>query len=329
MVVEADANEDSPYGTISTTDWDVGSPADVFPLGAAQTITDNGFPNLQIGANQYSHLAVRNITYGAGTRTVHIDSLETQRGLNVIEQNTTWSGTVQVNRDVLVADGATLTIAAGSEVIVGKDGVDLVSIRVEPGATLTAVGTKSQPVTFRSGQSIPTKHDWSGIQGNVGSTLTWSNCTLKHASMIEVYGNNHSLSDLTLDSCDSGLRIVGDHNRLVRSSFVQAQSANMVLIGNDNEVRECNFSQKNSLIQAGDTSTVIASCTFSSSSGLSIQGNALIENNVFSEGWLEITGSPAVRHNVMLGAPSRRASMMSSRLPSRVQSSAMYCWYSG
>ncbi|HDN80609.1 MAG TPA: hypothetical protein ENG33_09115, partial [Chloroflexi bacterium] len=87
----------------------------------------------------------------------------------VIDTDTTWGPeVVTVTSDVVVKNGATLTVLPGTEVRIFTDtnpypgGVsDLIEIIVEPGGRLVAVGTSTQTITFTSGIE---EGQWWGIR---------------------------------------------------------------------------------------------------------------------------------------------------------------------
>ncbi len=67
-----------------------------------------------------------------------------------------------------VGNGATLTLAPGTEVRVAPDGYLL----VDDSATLTAVGTESDPILFTSAAASPAPGDWQCIRFDNGSSAS-------------------------------------------------------------------------------------------------------------------------------------------------------------
>ena len=59
-----------------------------------------------------------------------------------ISQDTTWTGTISVDEDLLVSSGVPLTVAAGSEIQIAND----VTLRVR--GRLMADGTEGEPIRF-------------------------------------------------------------------------------------------------------------------------------------------------------------------------------------
>jgi hypothetical protein len=64
-----------------------------------------------------------------------------------IKTDETWSGTVYLKNSVSLEDGATLTIEAGTQVVMGPDAEFRMGWNLEP-ATVKAVGTAANPIRF-------------------------------------------------------------------------------------------------------------------------------------------------------------------------------------
>jgi hypothetical protein len=77
-----------------------------------------------------------------------------------IKQDTTWSGTVVVARPVSVTNAATLTIAAGTSVVMNADSLLMVGDKTAGGA-LQALGAAEAPIAFCGRQSQ--KGYWGGL----------------------------------------------------------------------------------------------------------------------------------------------------------------------
>jgi hypothetical protein len=88
---------------------------------------------------------------GGGTATVLTCGSRTATGATAVErdiiEDTTWSGTVLLEGDVTVTDGATLTIAPGTHIIAAVDSELEVGWN-SSAATLLAEGTAAAPILF-------------------------------------------------------------------------------------------------------------------------------------------------------------------------------------
>ncbi len=190
-VVEADANPDFPYGHMSVPPSQggilaYGAPYDFYPgvlPNLVTTINDTTLPNLHLNGNDYSHLALDGINFYSSNYSVYIDTIETQKFLLVICYNTTWSGTVYLDRDVMIINKATLTIQPGTVVQIDTiSTAEKVSISVNEGCSIIAMGTESDPIIFKSALANPTPADWEGVLFKNGSQGELDYCFFKHAS---------------------------------------------------------------------------------------------------------------------------------------------------
>jgi len=153
-----------------------------------------------------------------------------------ITTNTTWSSNnvYLLNGWVYVKAGATLTIQAGT--VIRGDKVNKGAIIVEPGATIIANGTASNPIVFTSNQAPNNRDygDWGGIiilgnakinvpggvatiEGGVGSTYGGNNdadnsgifryCRIEFSGI--AFAPNNEINGLTMGGVGSGTQI--DH----------------------------------------------------------------------------------------------------------------------
>jgi len=153
-----------------------------------------------------------------------------------ITTNTTWTSNniYLLNGWVYVKAGATLTIQAGT--IIRGDKVNKGALIVEPGATIIANGTASNPIIFTSNQAAGSRDygDWGGIiilgnakvnvpggvatiEGGVGSTYGGNNdadnsgifryCRIEFAGI--AFSPNNEINGLTMGGVGSGTQI--DH----------------------------------------------------------------------------------------------------------------------
>src|SRR5882724_291945 len=78
-----------------------------------------------------------------------------------VTADTTWSGTVFLTRPVNVQNGARLTIAPGTNLVMGADTYLAVGDKISGGA-LNAAGTTAQPIVFCGKQAQ--KGYWGGVE---------------------------------------------------------------------------------------------------------------------------------------------------------------------
>jgi parallel beta-helix repeat protein len=84
----------------------------------------------------------------------------------IIQQDVTWSGTIDIRGVFVVGRGATLTILPGTtvrfhKIDTNRDGIGDSEIRVL--GRILAVGTRDNPITFKSAEKNPTPRDWSYV----------------------------------------------------------------------------------------------------------------------------------------------------------------------
>jgi len=122
---------------------------------------------------------------GGGDELVDCDSRDVDGATEAenVTEDTTWSGTVLVSGDVRVTNGATLTIAPGTHVIMDADSSLEIGWNSET-ATIDAAGTAARPVRFCG------KESEAGYWGTftVGSNVT-SNSVLSHVLVADGGGD--------------------------------------------------------------------------------------------------------------------------------------------
>jgi hypothetical protein len=125
---------------------------------------------------------------GGGTATVFECGSRAAATATVVEpdivEDTTWSGTVRLEGDVTVTEGATLTIAPGTQIIAAADS------QLEIGwngsaATLVAEGTAAAPILFCG--ATADAGFWQGliVRNNVTSNSTLHNVLIADAGGVE------------------------------------------------------------------------------------------------------------------------------------------------
>jgi len=99
--------------------------------------------------------------------------------------NTVWEGVVRIDGAVHVAKGATLTIRPGTEVRFVRrdadaDGLGDATLAVE--GSLLAVGTREQPIVFRSAEEQPRAGDWLEIRVDFSKETLLRYCEIRDSA---------------------------------------------------------------------------------------------------------------------------------------------------
>ncbi|HEY3348124.1 MAG TPA: NosD domain-containing protein [Nitrospirota bacterium] len=145
-------------------------------------------------------------------------------GLVTIDKDTTWSGNIRVTGDVLVKEGATLTVLPGTFVrfdtienkLASDGGGKLLgtSNPYFPGAEIIvrgrilAVGTPDQPITFTSADPQPRPGIWGAINllGTNGNVIEY--CHIYYAYNA-VHNHSSSVAVLNCVLSNNGTAIIG------------------------------------------------------------------------------------------------------------------------
>lgn len=106
----------------------------------------------------------------------------------IITTNTTWPPKVVPGRDIEVAEGATLTIEAGTEIYCGLTDAqnlepffeDQVELHVR--GSMVVNGTANDPVLFRSATKTPAEGDWVHIDVLASGSLTMNHAEVQNST---------------------------------------------------------------------------------------------------------------------------------------------------
>ncbi|MEJ2406518.1 MAG: right-handed parallel beta-helix repeat-containing protein [Candidatus Thiodiazotropha sp.] len=189
-----------------------GSASSLEPIERVEVSTDNGTTwEVATGTTSWSYDWT--VPPGDGSYQIGISidtSLPTTSG--ALGGNESWSGTVDLTGDVIVPEGATLTILPGTIInmphkhdgTMGGSDASLSELIVN--GSIIAIGTEVQPIVFTSDASSKAKGDWSGIvsygdlnfehvvveYGDYGITCISrtpaSECTIKHSTIAHTAG---------------------------------------------------------------------------------------------------------------------------------------------
>jgi len=128
----------------------------------------------------------------------------------VIRQKARWDGEVKVDGIVIVAKGASLSIARGTRVVFSVrdddgDGIGDSELRVE--GSLEVTGSKGDPVIFTSAAAQPEPADWKYIMINHADGARVSHAVIEYAfSGIQIHYTRGSFSGLVLRHNVDGFR---------------------------------------------------------------------------------------------------------------------------
>ena len=145
--------------------------------------------------------------------------------LSSITTNTTLGpGTFNISCNIEVTSPATFTVAPGTTLIFAQGS----TVTVDQGASLSAVGTSSNPIVFKGAQ--PTKGYWNGIFINsISLTNQFTYCTIQDAGTntgnkfganVSIYQGTAGFTNCTItNSFDAGIFFYGVYSQ---AQFVDA-----------------------------------------------------------------------------------------------------------
>jgi hypothetical protein len=193
---------------------------------------------------------------GLGRNAAHTGTYA-QSLAGTITGSVTLSGEYVVTADVVVAQGATLTLAPGTRLTFTAG----TSPKLEVVGTLAAAGVPGAEVTFRGSGG---RAAWDGLKLSPGSVATLSSCRIEDASV----GILGSLSSLTLNRVIADGNIVGmDLSRCaldaVQCTFSRSDSMGARLAGGTGTIIGSLFSENGraGLICREGATHVIRGCT--------------------------------------------------------------------
>lgn len=124
---------------------------------------------------------------------------------NDITQSVTWTAdkVYTINSDVTINNSSVLTIQPGTVIKFGANGS--LSIGYGSNATILAIGTATNPITFTSSALLPTAGAWEGLTfyDKTLSNSVLSYCNILFAGKNSVYGAVNLLNcDITMNNCN-------------------------------------------------------------------------------------------------------------------------------
>jgi hypothetical protein len=166
----------------------------ITPLIANTTITTTTgwaiYQNTMNMAPQYSYVTLA----GTGVNALVVDGSTVEGSVTLAGNAAKFTGRkpVILLNPTVVPDGATLTIAAGTEVRTPPGGL----FTAQVGGALIAEGTAAAPVTFRANTAAAIPGDWYHIVAQAGSRLRLKHCDIG-------YGGKYSNPALILRGSDA------------------------------------------------------------------------------------------------------------------------------
>ncbi len=148
--------------------------------------------------------------------------LGTSASAQVISSNTTWSGSVVLDRDVRIEPGVTVTVSPGAVITSNVSdaanlGTNSSRIEIIVLGTLTVNGSPGSVATFTSAGS--SAGSWVGIRVDAGGTLTASNMIVEEATSGIACNGTVTVSGSTLRSNTYGVQALAGTANINTSLF--------------------------------------------------------------------------------------------------------------
>ncbi|TVL98181.1 MAG: hypothetical protein CV087_21610 [Candidatus Brocadia sp. WS118] len=127
------------------------------PNNSGENFNDNTTPssNLRDGTTS-SGISIDNIRWISGTQKTLVNIIHDYGNNIIIYENATWSGTQEINQNVYVMGGATLTVLPGTTVNFGAG----LKLTLMAGGRLVTIGSQTQPILF---QPMVSGNKWGGL----------------------------------------------------------------------------------------------------------------------------------------------------------------------
>jgi len=277
--------------------------------GSGFNFNDNTTPTSNLSNGMHSYIAVNNITWNNSDSTVTA-SIFLSYGLEIITSDVTWSGLIELDRDILVTDSATLTITAGTVVAVDTTrGIDKIEIRFESGSSMEALGTESLPIVLKSAYNA-SNSDWQGLSFESGSDFEFTHVAVKNAvrgldvlAMDSVEISNRHFEGLSFENCHLAIAgLNGNNFSFNNCHFINSQ---LSVSAPHSEFDLCTIDSSSLALSFAENSSVIKNSTFLHSASLNINAaDVNIKHNQFLSGSgirINGAGTPTIQHNVMNG----------------------------
>jgi hypothetical protein len=195
------------------------------------------------------------------------EPVNTSRSNLIISKDTTWNKHHNLTGNVLVENGATLTIDPGVVVRLGKDNY----IQVE--GKLVAEGTVNKMITFTSIKINPSESDyWDSIKfmndANNGSSIKYCNITYaKYAIYVDPqnptwapYQNAPNITHSHFGNCKNSIYFDSRYPNISFSNYTNVIESNIIKNGLDIFIENSNVSFKNNVVFGGISGILMGGC---------------------------------------------------------------------
>ncbi len=155
-------------------------------------------------------------TLGGKSASVYRDDL--------IKEDMVWSGQIFIDGTVKVAKGATLTISPGTDIRfvrkdADKDGLGDAALAVE--GRLIAIGSRQQPIRFRSAAENPQPGDWLEIKVDFSQEVHLKYCEIRDSAYtLHAHFTKGLVEDCTIHHNIDGCRL-GQARFVFRNNLIE------------------------------------------------------------------------------------------------------------
>ncbi|NHZ86758.1 MAG: hypothetical protein GWP19_12930, partial [Planctomycetia bacterium] len=275
---------------------------DPFPLtGNGQNFNDYGppFSNSRLRDDSPSHIAINNIRWDENNLSSIVDiNLDYQ--VNIITENTTWSGIVNIDTDTRIA-GATLTIDPGTEIQIQNSNPGFgIRLEIRDGGLIQSLGTNNNTVTINSSPEEP----WSGISVYDNSSLILEHTQVMNATNVIRVEDSQASGQLIFSTFEDASSIGVNSGELIISNCEFINTGALSQEGDLLDISESIFINSSVNISSSTSCNISNSLFESDGSGIGIQNGGapmFLLNNVIKK-WSTgiVVGTPSVRETQMV-----------------------------
>lgn len=165
-----------------------------------------------------------------------------------ILEDTTWQGQIEIDGSVRVVKGVLLTILPGTDITfvrrdVDRDGLGDGTLIVE--GSLSAIGTATAPIRFRSAETDPRPGDWLEIRVDFSKDAQFRYCEISHsAHTIHAHFTQGGMQDSVIRRNIDGSRL-GEARFTLRNNLYEENIGKAVNFRNSRVVIAHNIFRRN------------------------------------------------------------------------------------